>query len=73
MVDEGKLKNEELLIEAKNFFDFYKKELGESIRKGNNIISIDFMKLTEFSNKLSDEVLSSPLEIIILSIHIFHY
>jgi len=64
MADEGKLKTEELIIEAKNFFDFYKKELGESIRKGNNVIYIDFMKLTEFSNKLSDEILSNPEEIL---------
>lgn len=64
MVEEKKPKNEELIIEAKNFFDFYKKELGESIRKGNNIIYIDFMKLTEFSNKLSDEILSNPEEIL---------
>jgi len=62
MDEEKKPKNEELIIEAKNFFDFHKKELGESIRKGNNIIYIDFMKLTEFSNKLSDEILSNPEE-----------
>ena len=57
-----KPKTEELIIEAKNFFDFYKKEVGESLRKGINIIYIDFMKLTEFSNKLSEEILSSPEE-----------
>jgi len=62
MDEEKKPKNEELIIEAKNFFDFHKKELGESIRKGNNIIYIDFMKLIEFSNKLSDEILSNPEE-----------
>ncbi len=55
-------RNEELLIEAKNFFDFYKKELGDSIRKGNNVIFMDFMRLTEFSNKLSDEILANPEE-----------
>ncbi len=64
MAEEGKLKSEELIIEAKNFFDFYKKEFGESLRKGNNIIYLDFMKLTEFSNKLSDEILSNPEEIL---------
>ena len=58
----GESKNEELIIEAKNFFDFYKKELGESIRKGKNVIYLDFMKLTEFSNTLSDEILSNPEE-----------
>ena len=29
-------KNEDLIIEAKNFFDFYKKEIGESLRKAKN-------------------------------------
>jgi replicative DNA helicase Mcm len=58
----SKPKNEDLIIESKNFFEFHKKELGESLRKGNNVIYIDFMKLTEFSNKLSDEVLSNPEE-----------
>lgn len=58
----NKPKNEELIIESKNFFDFHKKELGESLRKGNNVIYLDFMKLSEFSNKLSDEILSNPDE-----------
>ena len=59
-----KSKNEELVIEAKNFFDFHKEELGKSIRKGNNVIYLDFMELTQFSNKLSDEVLSNPEEVL---------
>jgi len=58
----NKPKSEELIIESKNFFNFHKKELGESLRKGNNVIYIDFMKLTEFSNKLSDEILTNPEE-----------
>jgi replicative DNA helicase Mcm len=57
-----KSKKEEFLIEAKNFFEFHKKDLGESIRKGQNVIHLDFIKLTEFSNKLSDEILSDPEE-----------
>ncbi|RLG12727.1 AAA family ATPase [Candidatus Pacearchaeota archaeon] len=55
-------KNEELLIEAKNFFDFHKKSLGESLRKEQNVIFLNFMDLTEFSNKLSDEILVNPEE-----------
>ena len=58
----SKARNEELIIEAKNFFDFYKKELGESLRKGNNVIILDFIKLTEFSNKLAEEILKNPEE-----------
>lgn len=68
---EEKGKTEDLIIEAKKFFDSYKKEFGNSIRKGSNVIFIDFMKLTEFSNKLSDEILANPedaLRIIELSI-----
>jgi len=57
---EKRPKSEELIIEAKNFFDFSKKELGDSIRKGNNVVYLDFLKLTEFSNVLSDEILSNP-------------
>jgi len=58
----NKIKKEDLIIEAKNFFDFYKQELGESLRRGNNVIYLDFIKLTEFSNKLSDEILLNPEE-----------
>jgi replicative DNA helicase Mcm len=57
-----KIKTDDLIIEAKKFFDFYKKETGKSLRKGINIVTLDFMKLTEFSNKLSDEILANPEE-----------
>ncbi|MFA4953618.1 MAG: minichromosome maintenance protein MCM [Candidatus Pacearchaeota archaeon] len=59
---QSKSKNEELLIEAKKFFDFHKKELGDSLRKAGNVIYLDFLKLTEFSNDLSDEILANPEE-----------
>ncbi|VVB84028.1 Minichromosome maintenance protein MCM [uncultured archaeon] len=55
-----KLKSEDLMIEAKKFFDFYKKELGKSIRKGSNVVYLDFIKLTEFSNNLPEGILSNP-------------
>ncbi len=55
-----KVKNEDLIIEAKSFFEFNKKELGVSLRKDANVIYIDFMKLTEFSNVLSEEILTNP-------------
>jgi len=62
MVEMEKSKTEDLVIEAKKFFDFYKKEVGKSVRKGSNVVNLDFMKLTEFSNKLPDEILSNPEE-----------
>ena len=55
-------KSEELIIEAKNFFNFNKEDLGESIRKRTNVVYLDFMKLTEFSNKLSEEIINNPEE-----------
>jgi len=55
-------KQEELLIEAKGFIDYYKKEIGESLKSGNNVVFIDFMALSEFSNNLADEILANPEE-----------
>jgi replicative DNA helicase Mcm len=57
---EEKSKTEDLMIEAKKFFDFYKKDLGKSIRKGSNVIQLDFIKLTEFSNNLPEGILNNP-------------
>jgi len=56
----SKSKKEDLIIEAKNFFEAHKKELGDSLRKGNNVIYLDFLQLTEFSNKLAEEIMSNP-------------
>ena len=53
---------EELVIEAKNFFDSHKKDFGESLRKGNNVMIIDFMTLSQFSSKLSEQILAAPEE-----------
>ena len=53
---------EELLIEAKNFFSANKDDLGDSIRKKTNVIYIDFTKLTESSIKLSEELIINPEE-----------
>jgi replicative DNA helicase Mcm len=55
-----KVKNDELIIEAKSFFEAYKKELGASLRKDAKVIYVDFMILTEFSSVLSEEILTNP-------------
>ncbi|MEK6945315.1 MAG: minichromosome maintenance protein MCM [Nanoarchaeota archaeon] len=60
--EQQKLKKEDLILEAKNFFDAHKREFGESLRKGSNVIYLDFMKLTEFSNVLSDQIIINPEE-----------
>ncbi len=61
-IKEEKIKQEDLLIEAKNFFEAYKKELLESKRKGENVIFLDFESLTKFSKILSDQILENPEE-----------
>ena len=66
MAEEGKIKNEELIIEAKNFFDFYKKDLKDAISKREGIIFLDFIKLTEFSNLLAEQILAKPEETLVL-------
>ncbi len=53
-------KKEELLIEAKNFFEFYKKKIGKSLRRATHVIYVDFGQLSEFSTQLSDKLLSDP-------------
>ena len=59
-----KKKNEDLILDAKNFFDAHKKEIGESIRKGERIIKVEFNKLAEFSPTLSELLIENP-EVII--------
>ena len=59
-----KKRQEELILEAKNFFDSYKKEIGQSIRSEDKTIRINFSQLAEFSPPLSDRLIESPEETI---------
>lgn len=59
-----KLKQDDLVLEAKGFFDTYKKEMGESIRKDEGVMSLSFPKLADYSPKLADQVLDLPEETI---------
>jgi len=61
-IDTKKTKQEDLLIEAKNFFEAHKRELLESRRKGSNVVFLDFESLIKFSKILSDEILEDPEE-----------
>jgi len=56
--------SEELIIEAKSFFETYKKEIGESIRKGKKVIFINFEDLVSDSPTLAEALISSPEEIL---------
>ncbi len=58
----GKITQEELLNEAKGFFDAYKKEIGKTVRKGDNVVHIDFDSLASHSTALSDNLITKPEE-----------
>ncbi|MEM3074926.1 MAG: minichromosome maintenance protein MCM [Candidatus Pacearchaeota archaeon] len=58
------LKTEEFLIEAKSFFQAYKKQVGEAARRIENVVYINFEDLANFSPKISELLLDRPEEII---------
>ncbi|MEK6890373.1 MAG: minichromosome maintenance protein MCM [Nanoarchaeota archaeon] len=55
-----KKKFEELSLESKNFFDYYKKEIGKSMRQGDKVISLSFDHIAEFSPVLSESLSEMP-------------
>jgi len=56
--------NEDFIIEAKSFFDAYKKQIGDSIRKGKKVIYVDFEDLASSSPVLSEALISNPEEVL---------
>ncbi len=59
-----KKNNEELIIESKAFFDTYKKEIGESIRKGKKVVFVNFEDIASSSPVLSEALITNPEEIL---------
>lgn len=59
-----KFKQEEFIVEAKNFFTFYKKKIGESIRESENILYLSFNDLSSFSHQIAELLLDKPEEIL---------
>jgi replicative DNA helicase Mcm len=58
------LKNEELIAEAKLFFETYKKEIGTTIRKGKKTVYVNFDDLSSNSPILAEALISSPEEVL---------
>ena len=58
------LKTEEFLVEAKNFFISYKKQIGEAVRSTKHVVYLNFDDLSSFSPKISELLLDKPEEII---------
>jgi replicative DNA helicase Mcm len=59
---EKESKQEELIIDAKNFFNTYKKEIGKSARAGKNVILVSFRDIMGFSHELAEGIASNPEE-----------
>ncbi|MGB9708143.1 MAG: minichromosome maintenance protein MCM [Candidatus Pacearchaeota archaeon] len=55
---------EDLIIEAKEFFEYYKKEIGKDIKKGAKAIHVSFQDLAQFSHTLADQLLQKPEEVL---------
>src|SRR3989344_2635314 len=55
---------EELIAEAKLFFETYKREIGESIRKGKKVIFVNFDDLSANSPVLAEALIGNPEEIL---------
>ena len=61
-----KKQQEELILEAKAFFNTYKKEIADSTRSEEKIVNLDHSQLAEFSPILSENVIESPEKTIAL-------
>lgn len=59
-VMQKKKKQEDMLLEAKNFFNAYKKEISSSVRSGERVVNILFSSLSEHSPSLSESILETP-------------
>lgn len=59
---EDKPNQDEIIIEAKNFFSTQKKKLGLNAKKGESVISLDFNELSEHSPELSEDLINKPEE-----------
>ncbi|MBU0760492.1 MAG: AAA family ATPase [Nanoarchaeota archaeon] len=57
-----KKKKEDMMMEAKGFFNSCRKEIGESIRREEGIVRLDFEQLVAFSPVLAENVLELPEE-----------
>ena len=57
-------KQDEYSLEAKNFFDSYKKQIAEATRTGERTVRNNFQELAEFSPMLAERTIEAPEETI---------
>ncbi|MEM4703436.1 MAG: minichromosome maintenance protein MCM [Candidatus Pacearchaeota archaeon] len=57
---------EDLLLEAKEFFEYYKQEVGKYAKKGQKAVQVSFQDIISFSHDLAEYILNKPEEAIAL-------
>ncbi len=55
---------EDLLIEAKEFFEYYKQEVGKYAKKSKKAIEVSFEDIASFSHVLANQILLKPEEVL---------
>ncbi len=55
---------EDLIIEAKEFFEYYKQEIGKYAKKGKKAVQVSFQDIASFSHTLADQILLKPEELL---------
>jgi replicative DNA helicase Mcm len=58
--------NEELITEAKEFFETYKQEIGKFAKEGKRSVFISFQDLASFSHELAEKLIYQPEEIVVV-------
>ena len=54
---------DDLIIEAKQFFEKHKKVIGAAVKAGRRCVEVDFQDVTEHSPSLAEQVIEQPEEI----------
>ncbi len=64
LAKEANIMVEDLIIESKEFFEYYKKEIGRHAKRGEKAIQVCFQDIASFSHVLADQLLSKPEEML---------
>jgi len=60
------MQQEDFIAEAKEFFEYYKKEIGKSTKEGKKSIYISFHDIASFSHNIAETLLQQPEETLAL-------
>ncbi len=58
------MKTEDLLAEAKEFFEYSKRDIGKLAKKGVKSVPVSFQEIASFAHELAEHLLKSPEEIL---------